>query len=390
MSESRFIEPLDVLFLRGNHSFGDPGDVGHSIMPPSPAVLSGTIRSWLLVDAGIDPVAFARDEVAHPWLGTPRNPGDFSLRRVAIGRRLDAQRAEPLFPLPADLIVLADGIDGQTVPRIHRLRPQAFGTPGQGSCAALLGSTPLPTVAMLQASRRAKPLGGFMIDATGYRDALHGEVPEPARLLRTDQLWSTELRVGIGLSAQHGRVEEGRLFTAEAIAPVRGVSGSTVGFCVAVDGCNGTLPDAGMLRLGGDGRGAVLGPAIIDWPAVDLATVVAARRCRVVLDSPGLFPDGWRLPGMERDGRWRLGDVSARVTCAAVPRCRVISGFDVARGRPKRAERAAPTGSVYWLEDLDADTDTLAALLAHGLWPDNGTDKHRRAEGFNRFSFGLY
>ena len=34
--EYRFIEPLDVLFLRGNQLFGDPGSYGECLVPPWP------------------------------------------------------------------------------------------------------------------------------------------------------------------------------------------------------------------------------------------------------------------------------------------------------------------------------------------------------------------
>ena len=35
---SCFIEPLDVLFLRGNQLFGEPGSYGEALMPPWPSV----------------------------------------------------------------------------------------------------------------------------------------------------------------------------------------------------------------------------------------------------------------------------------------------------------------------------------------------------------------
>ena len=39
--ETRFIEPLDVLFLRGNKLFGDPGSHGESLVPPWPSLTTG-------------------------------------------------------------------------------------------------------------------------------------------------------------------------------------------------------------------------------------------------------------------------------------------------------------------------------------------------------------
>lgn len=43
MTAYRFLEPLDVLFLRGNKLFGDPGSYGASLVPPWPSVAAGAL-----------------------------------------------------------------------------------------------------------------------------------------------------------------------------------------------------------------------------------------------------------------------------------------------------------------------------------------------------------
>ena len=52
--ETRFLEPLDVLFLRGNKLFGDPGSFGESLIPPWPSVVAGALRSRMLADDRVD------------------------------------------------------------------------------------------------------------------------------------------------------------------------------------------------------------------------------------------------------------------------------------------------------------------------------------------------
>jgi CRISPR-associated protein Cmr3 len=65
---SVFIEPLDVLMLRGNKLFGDPGSYGESLVPPWPSVAAGAIRSAVLAREG-DAFAFARGEWSIPrWV----------------------------------------------------------------------------------------------------------------------------------------------------------------------------------------------------------------------------------------------------------------------------------------------------------------------------------
>ena len=161
-----------------------------------------------------------------------------------------------------------------------------------------------------------------------------------------------------------------------------------VGFLAAVAGAE--LPASGMLRFGGDGRAAAVEQVDYKSETVDLTALVQARRCRLVLATPGIFPDGWRLPGMGADGRFAFHGVRGRVVCAAVPRAEVVSGFDLARWQPKPAERAVPSGSVYWIEDLEGDAATIGKLAEYGLWPESADNHSRRAEGFNRFTLASY
>ena len=111
---SVFIEPLDVLVLRANKLFGDPGSYGESLVPPWPSVAAGAIRSAVLAREG-DAFAFARGEWSHPALGTPSEPGPFTVTAFHLARRGD--RVEPLFEPPADIVIERDD-DGVVMRRI--------------------------------------------------------------------------------------------------------------------------------------------------------------------------------------------------------------------------------------------------------------------------------
>ena len=89
---SCFIEPLDVLFLRGNQLFGEPGSYGEALMPPWPSVAAGALRTRILADDGFDLAAFAADEKPHPHLGTPQAPGSFVLQAFCVARKLQGGR----------------------------------------------------------------------------------------------------------------------------------------------------------------------------------------------------------------------------------------------------------------------------------------------------------
>lgn len=364
--EARFIEPLDVLFLRGNKLFGDPGSHGEALIPPWPSVAAGAIRSRMLADDSVDFARFANGEIEHETLGTPGQPGPFAVVAFHLARQKDGN-VEPIFALPADLSVAEDG----TVRRLLPVRP----------AEGIVTSSPAALLPVLAEETRAKPATGSWLGVAGWRKYLAGETPGTDDLVKS--LWKLDQRVGIGLDSETGRPENGKLFTVQAVVLDR-----DVGFLAVVAGA--VPPREGTLRLGGDGRGAAITCADVALPRGDHTAIARAGRCRIVLTAPGLFPEGWRLPGSAGQGRFSLHGVTGRVVAAAVPRAEIVSGFDIARRRPKPAQRVAPTGSVYWLDGLSATPDALDKLVTHGLWSEPCEDEQRRAEGFNRIAIAAW
>lgn len=372
MTHYRFLEPLDVLFLRGNKLFGDAGSYGESLIPPWPSVAAGAIRSRMLADEGVDFARFARGEIAHPTLGTPANPGSFAVTDFQLARR-DGAQVQALHAVPADLVLTLP--DGKAAPSIRRSQPKRL-------ALGLLSSAPTDDLPVLAEDQRAKAAGGYWLTQAGWQRYLRGAELDPREhLVHSRELWKIDERVGIGLNAEHGRADDGKLFTVQAIALARGV-----GFLAAIGGA--VPPDDGMVRFGGDGRAAAMQTAS-GYVAVepDYAAIAKVGRCRVVLTSPGLFAGGWTLPGVGEAQVWQLGDVRGRVVCAAVPRAEIVSGWDLARWQPKPAQRVAPAGSVYWIDDLQATPDALRKLSETGLWTSADENPARRAEGYNRFQF---
>jgi CRISPR-associated protein Cmr3 len=377
-TEHRFIEPLDVLFLRGNKLFGDPGSHGESLVPPWPSAAAGALRSQLLAHDGTDLAAFAKGQITHPSLGTPAVPGSFALTAFTLARQLKGGTLQTLHALPADLVVTDKDGDKK---HIQSLRPQAPHT-------GLLSSSGFAQVPLLAETERCKAASGLWLSQAGWQRYLNGQLPNAEHdLVKTSDLWAIDSRVGIGLNADTRSADDGKLFTVQAVA-----FKPDVGFVASVRGA--TLPAQGSLRLGGDGR-AASSQSVTHQPAqADLQAIASERRCRIVLSTPGLFAQGWLPNGfqLESDGlHWlNLHGVRARLVCATVPRSETISGWDLANWQPKAALRAAPTGSVYWLDQLQATPEALGKLADRGFWSDACEDTHRRAEGFNRFAFAAY
>lgn len=397
-----FIEPVDVLMLRGNRGFGASGQHGETLMPPWPSVFAGALRSALLGDdarrlaefVAVGSGRFASEaeraqrmrgvlgDALFAVLGTPQQPGTFRLTWASLGRAAPgAVSLQALLPLPADLLV-ADELEA--LPKALTPTPWPPGT---------AGAQALPMVAMLRSSKQVKPAGGRWLNSGALAAHLRGDPVGAAE--HTGDLYKTETRLGIALDAKSRTASDGALYTTEAVAFC-----AQVGFIVGVQGHGGLLPLHGLLRLGGDGKGARYRDLPFDAPGPALPP--QGGRFRLILTTPALFAGGWLPNGVaaEDDGddaptlRLRGPGFSARLACAAVGRHEVVSGWDLAQWRPKTAQRAAPAGSVYWFDEFEGDAGKLANWVARGLCAENKNttpaQQQRRAEGFNTALLGAW
>ena len=391
-TDYRFIEPLDVLYLRGNKLFDGAGAHGAALMPPWPSLAAGALRSRMLADGGVDIAAFAQGKaLTDPGLadlaqvlGTPDQPGSFRVVMFTLAQRI-GQAIEPCFPVPTDVIVTHQDLDDACY-----LQPTAI-------ASALRSSGPLVKWPILRAAKPAKPINGLWLNGAGWQAYLNGEPLTAAHLLRASDLWQTDPRLGIALESGRGTAQTGMLYTAETVAlrhqscdTATGRNYHDVGLLVGVVGAAGRVPHTGLLRLGGDGRGAAISACSTQPPQPDWARIDREQRFRLILATPGLFEQGWRLPGLDADNHWHGPDgCTARLVAASVNRADVISGWDLAKwshgqGGPKTAFRVAPTGSVYWFEEFQGKNESLGKLAAEGFWTLSPyPDLQRRAEGFN-------
>jgi CRISPR-associated protein Cmr3 len=376
MTEFHFLQPLDVLYLRGNRLFGDSSATGEAVMPPWPSMAAGALRSQILVTNGEDSGQFANGvkltgELAQS-LGTPAEPGTFRLSQFLLAKAEDGKLLDVYFPLPSDVLVISDEI----VKQIHYLQPQCL-------AASILSSSPCKQLPVFRTEKQAKPDSGLWLNKVGIQAWLNGQSITIEHLVESRNLWKIDSRLGIALDAAGRTTIEGQLYTVDAVA-----LNKNIGFLTGIDGADRLLQN-GLLRLGGDGRGAQHHK--IDWTPFELEPVWKAinntKRFRLVLATPGLFEQGWLLPGMseQADGFiWQTPEFSAHLVTASVSRAETISGWDLAENCPKPALKAVSTGSVYWFDHFEGDIQALRKLVGQGLsfisgYPDN----KRCAEGFN-------
>lgn len=336
-----FLEPLDVLYLRGNQHFGAAGAHGEALMPPWPSLAAGAIRSRLMAEGEtVDTLA------------------DFRLTYFGLGRQTADDRIEALLPLPADVMVTNEALDDA-----RYASPAALP-------AGVATSHALPQLPVFCQDKPVKPSGGLWLNAAGIAVWLSGAPIVSSHLLRASQLWQLDARLGIALDSQKRSAADGKIYTTETVALKEGV-----GFVASYEGAP-VLPENSLVRLGGDGRGAVVRTSTFEFPQPDWERIVQECRFRLLLTTPGLFANGWKP-----------NDIPATLVAASVNRADTVSGWDLLTNKPKTAQRIAPAGSVYWFEDFTGDIATLKALMQHGLPP---IDPARHAEGFGKLAVAAW
>jgi len=376
----RAIEPVDVIHLRGNRLFEGSGD-GVAIMPPWPSLFAGALRSHMLAQSGaVRAYVCGEGSLPEPLrqaLGpshAARSEGRMRVAWAGFEVSIDGKR-DFCMPAPADLVCFGVTRGPQLLPEhVDRLRPGSLDHLAEKRlvCAGPQRTPALREFPLPRRDASDKPSSGWFLRAKGIAAWQAGECPPPGDFIHASSLWADDPRLGIAIDRKTRTVRTGLLYTSRAIALRPGVR-----FCVGLHGVDDSLvPRDGLLRLGGDGRGATIHKTS---PPETAATPPWARLPSGKSDdfvlwlvTPGAFPGGWRLPGRwEDDGTWRpVPGFAARLRSAVVGRYEVVSGWSLADGRhgaPKPALRIVPAGSVYWFRRQEGSFEALRPLLGEGL-----------------------
>jgi CRISPR-associated protein Cmr3 len=369
------IDPIDIFIPRGNRLFGG-GVHGKVAMPPWPSLFSGALISRALADAGRlgdldqpEKVEMVLEQVLGPnyglaWLG------------------LEA-KGKTYLPLPADLIVVSE--TGTDKKRLCRIRPGPTNLSLYGIASSNLLGRPL----VFEYLYRQKPISGFWMERKGWKDYLANLLPETDTLISDKELWQVDPRLGIALDRGSRTVAEGDIYTTDTLTLNKGVT-----FLVGFN--SSSIPTEGLIRLGGDGRGAKI--TLADPSVTNELQEMGKPQggwsgFRMILITPGLFPEGWIPPGVDPESFiWKINGLVAKCEAALVSRPEVISGWDLVRESPKPAFKMVPAGSVYWFSVVEGDTASLVSVWEKGLWEIgcNQEYKARQREGFGRVWFGAW
>ncbi|MCB9548980.1 MAG: CRISPR-associated protein Cmr3 [Myxococcales bacterium] len=350
------IEPRDLLAVRDAASNGNRMK---SLPFPSPSTVAGCVRAQL-GPVNDDWSSVLDLEVAGPWL-------------LELDERGSSR---PLAPAPRDCLWAG----GET----SRLRL----VPGQGTGPSNLPAGLLPVVIDGGHDGSKLSKGPAFWSWEAMQAWLVDPGAAPAGSVGPTPALTSEWRTHVALDPATGTAQDGKLFSVEGLrfsTLTRGREARRFGLGLAVAGPRSEELRAGLVRLGGEGRVSRLA-AMGELPRLSdswmTRLIQESGRWRVVLLTPGIFAEGWR-PSDERLEAF-FGE-GARLVAACVDRPQVVSGWDFVAKKPKASRRAAPAGSVYWIESPLPGRDLLERVWLRSLCD----DEQDRRDGFGRMLLGV-
>jgi CRISPR-associated protein Cmr3 len=361
------LHPLDTVFFRDGRPYNqdDPGQVeAASVFPPYPPTVVGAVRAALARAMGWTGGAWG-DELKNA-LGDGVNwqEGEAHLGSLRFAGPYALKDGKPLFPAP---LCLVKGKSSHGDDVIGQLAP------GQEVECDLggLGKVRLPAVPNRTDTEGWKVLERTWLTADGMERVLNGETPEKSHILKADQIWQAESRVGIQrhtetrttmrfVSQEEGEPAKGAIYAAAHARPAQDVV-----LAIEVEG----LPDVSLGKnlapLGGEGRSAWIEQ---QDGKVDLPKAPALRpdkegvlRYTVTLVTPVDLGDAWPDSGDHLNGAAAL---PGRIVSACLGRAIPVGGWDGLANHPLPLRPLIPAGSMWFLE---AKTEDAAAAASwHG------------------------
>jgi CRISPR-associated protein Cmr3 len=348
-------EALDTLFFKESRPIESVGNNQlHSVFPPPAKTLIGAIRTAVGEHMKVNWQQFAQSEAGnkvHQTLGTSQSLGTLQFAGPAL-----YQNNARLYPVP--LVVLV-GKDHATT----RLAPGDI-----TSCD--LGKVQLP-IKQNMAVAGAKPLEQAYLKESDFVQCMQGNAIDANKVIFSDELFTTESRLGIARDHARSTVQEGMLYQTQHIRPL---PDADLAIGIELTGLHASelgLPERGLLRLGAEGRLAAWSrakthamPAI---PATKQARGIMLCLLSHAQFAHGWIPDGFTATEDENQTVWKgiISGIPLTIVSAVIGKPIKEGGWDMVTKQPKPLTSLVPLGSCYFCtstEPLDAVQKTL-----HGL-----------------------
>ena len=376
-----FLQPNDTFFFRDGKPFtnGEQSE-GHSIFPPFPSTVLGALRSAYIAAFGDLSLFYSGGMRA--TIGTPESLCHAIRLRGVFLANDRGDRGEIFFPAPRDLIYKKDEKKGNAPRSLHLLAPKRSSFASNGTIDHPLSWS---TSELIESG------GDGLLDLGAVSRYLRGN---DTSLLLTDRVEfiEREPKTGIARSRDTLSSEDHMLYRIDMTR----FKNRNYGFVVDYE-CPQSLPQKGLLKLGGEGKGFVYRNIAWDMSRLSShleavkAAIQSTGRFKLYFTTPAIFKYGW-LPSWLNDhalsGAYPLENhapIPLRLITAAVGKPVPVGGWNMAKGEAKPAWRAVPAGSVYYFELIDRDRidDLIAAFHYQNI------SDERAEEGFGLAFMGI-
>ncbi|MEZ5448800.1 MAG: type III-B CRISPR module-associated Cmr3 family protein [Thiolinea sp.] len=217
-----------------------------STFPPSPRTLAGAVRSLVGETHQVDwskwrkPGDDARLQALQARIGDADGLGELAFTGPWLARATADGGSERLFPAPRNLLLK---LENDQITDVQR-------TPLGKSCECDLGRVRMPVLPERDSNLRTAE--DCWLTATALQEVLAGKRCAPEQLVATQALFDHEARLGIARNNNNRAVQTGMLYQTRHVRPQSGVYVET-----DVSGLrDDDYPPAGVVRFGGEGRGA--------------------------------------------------------------------------------------------------------------------------------------
>lgn len=357
-------DALDTLFFKESRPLEAVGGAQlSSTFPPPARTLVGAIRTVLGDAHGVNWLEYGND-ATHPLrahMGSPDDLAPLSMQGPYLLRN-----GERLFPAPLILLKTSGNEIANESGQFTRLRPSdkaahcdlGWVRLPQKQNAALIGAAPVENCWLTQA---------------GFQAVLEGKVPEVDDLIKAQDLFANEERLGIARDMHTKRPLDGLLYQTRHVRPHTNTT-----LAMTVCGLDTTvfksLPSQGVARLGAEGRlSAWSRHAPQALPHVD----VQGQRLMLCALTPtqfklGWLPDGFEPVTSEAQGKplqvWhgQLAGKPTRLVSVVTGKPVREGGWDMSQHKPRVLQGMVAPGSCYFFELDSAEDARHVAQVLHG------------------------
>lgn len=329
---------LDTLFFRDGKPFSMGEETwADGIFPPLPSVFYGALRTLYF--------SCFPDEL--PDLNKVDNTSKLIIKELCM--RIGDMN---YYPVPNDIVANKDKIglsDDEDKNYILRLDEQKE-----------ISSYPLSHY--LTCSNPEVVVKGYngdaLISEVKLENYIFGEYSGQAHHLRLKDIGSivkSEAKTGIGRNNQTLAAEEGKLYRV-GMQRLRNGEDLSLDFVIDFAGIDfkGQFPQQGFMKLGGENKSVFY--EVIE-ESDEPSEGFTATRFKIVLTTPGIFKNGWYPDFLNQDHTGIFQGSKVKMIAASVGKAVSAGGFDMKKKQPKPMYKAAPAGSVYYLETIEGEID---------------------------------